>query len=183
LRTDPESRSRWITFIGLALAVIVIDQLTKLWVDSSFQLAATHPVPGTEAPTPLIGEFVRIAKSYNAGGIFGLFGNSALVLAVASLVVIGLIVLYEAREGTRSWWLTIALALLLGGAVGNFIDRIRIGWVIDFVDMGIGDARFYTFNVADSAISIALLLLIVLAVFRDRLTRPVRPTPPAAQDA
>lgn len=183
MRTGSDLRSRWITFIGLALAVIVIDQLTKLWVDASFQLAATHPVPGTEAPTPLIGDFVRIAKSYNAGGIFGLFGNSALVLAVASLVVIGLIVLYEAREGTRSWWLTIALALLLGGAVGNFIDRIRIGWVVDFVDMGIGDARFYTFNVADSAISVALLLLIALAFFRDRLTRPARATPPAVQDA
>ena len=61
--------------------------------------------------------------------------------------------------------------MLLGGAIGNFIDRIRLGWVVDFVDMGIGDSRFYTFNVADSAISIALLLLIVIALFGERLTR------------
>ena len=169
--TDTQTRARWITFIGLALAVIVVDQLTKLWVDANFQLASIHPVPGTEAPTNVLGDIVRIAKSYNTGGIFGLFGNSAIVLALASLVVIGLIVLYQAREGVRSWWLTVALALLLGGAVGNFIDRIRIGGVIDFVDFGIGDTRFYTFNVADSAISIALFLLIVLAIFGKRLTR------------
>jgi signal peptidase II len=61
--------------------------------------------------------------------------------------------------------------LLLGGAIGNFIDRIRFGYVIDFVDMGVGDKRFFTFNVADSAISIALLLLIILALFHERLTR------------
>ena len=166
-----QTRLRWITFVGLALAVIVVDQLTKLWVDANFQLASIHPVPGTEAPTNVLGDIVRIAKSYNTGGIFGLFGNSAIVLALASLVVIGLIVLYQAREGVRSWWLTVALALLLGGAVGNFIDRIRIGGVIDFVDVGIGDTRFYTFNVADSAISIALFLLIVIAIFGKRLTR------------
>ena len=69
--------------------------------------------------------------------------------------MIGLIVVYEWREGTRSWLLTLALGLLLGGAIGNFIDRLRFGYVIDFVDMGIGDSRFYTFNVADAAISIA----------------------------
>jgi signal peptidase II len=171
LTPESQTRSRWITFIGLALAVIVVDQLTKLYVDANFQLASTHPIAGTEAPTPVIGDLIRIAKSYNSGGIFGLFGNSAIVLAAASLAVIGLIVLYQRREGQRSWWLTIALALLLGGAVGNFIDRIRIGWVIDFVDFGIGDSRFYTFNVADSAISIALFLLIVLALFHERLAR------------
>ena len=114
---------------------------------------------------------MRIAKSYNSGGIFGLFGNSAPVLALSSVIVIALILLYQAREGTGSWLLTIALALLLGGAIGNFIDRVRLGWVVDFVDMGIGDWRFYTFNVADSAISTALLLLILIALFRERLTR------------
>lgn len=171
MTTNSQLRARWITFFGLALAVIIIDQLTKLYVDANFELASIHPMPGTEAPTPILGDIVRIAKSYNSGGIFGLFGNSAIVLAFASLVVIGMILLYEWREGTRSWWLTVALALLLGGAIGNLIDRIRIGWVIDFVDFGIGDSRFYTFNVADSAISIALLLLILLALFRERLVR------------
>ena len=91
---------------------------------------------------------------------------TAPILAVASLVVIGILVVVQARSGPRASWLTtVALGLLLGGAIGNLIDRIRYGYVIDWVDMGIGDWRFYTFNVADSAISIAIVLLLLTAIF------------------
>lgn len=169
---DSPSRRRWALFLGLAVIVIVADQISKTWIDVNFALASTHPLPGGEQPTAIIGDFVRIAKSYNTGGIFGLFGNSAIALALASTLVIAMIVVYEWREGKRGGWLlTVALGLLLGGALGNFTDRIRYQHVIDFVDMGIGDWRWYTFNVADSAISIALLLLVVLSVFGDRITR------------
>jgi len=74
-------------------------------------------------------------------------------------VIIG----YEARAG-RSRYLTVTLGLLLGGALGNLADRVRLGHVVDFVDAGIGDLRFYTFNVADAAISAAILLLLILAI-------------------
>ena len=167
-----ESRRRWLIFIGLAVLVLIVDQASKLWVDANFDQASVHPLPGQPQPTPVIDGLVRIAKSYNTGGIFGLFGDSAVVLAIASTVVIALIVLYQYREGTRgSWLLTVTLGLLLGGALGNFIVRIRYEHVIDFVDMGIGEWRWYTFNVADSAISLALLGLIVLSLFGDRLNR------------
>ncbi len=168
-----ERRRRWAVFLTIAIVVIVLDQLSKGWIDANFVLASPYPVPGGSQPTPIIGDFVRIAKSYNTGGIFGLFGNSALILAVASTFVIGMIVVYQWREGMRpgGWLLTIALGLLLGGALGNFIDRIRHEHVIDFVDMGIGTWRWYTFNVADAAISIALVLLIVITIFGTRLTR------------
>lgn len=171
MRALSEKHWRWLAFAVIAVVVIVADQLSKMYIDANFELASVHPSAGGAAPTNVIGDLVRIAKSYNDGGIFGLFGNSAIVLALSSLIVIGLIVVYEWREGGRSWLLTLALGLLLGGAIGNFIDRIRLGYVIDFVDMGIGDARFYTFNVADSAISTALLLLILIALFHERLAR------------
>ena len=165
-------RRRWVAFFGLAILVIVADQVSKAWVDVNFPLASPHPLAGGNEPTPVIDGLVRIAKSYNTGGIFGLFGNSAIVLAMASTVVIALIFVYQWREGMRgTWLLTVTLGLLLGGALGNFIDRIRFGHVIDFVDMGIGDWRWYTFNVADSAISIALLLLILLSFFGERINR------------
>ena len=154
------------------------DQASKAWIDANFAEASVHAVPGTAQPTPVIDGFVRIAKSYNTGGIFGLFGNSATVLALASTVVIALIVAYQWREGTRGpWLLTVALGLLLGGAIGNFVDRVRHGAVIDFVDMGIGDWRWYTFNVADAAISTAILLLILLSLFGERLTRRLEHAP------
>lgn len=171
MTTLSERARRWLVFSGLAALVVIVDQLSKLYVDANFAIASVHPLPGGSAPTPIIGDLVRIAKSYNNGGIFGLFGNSAPLFAISSLAVIVVILLYEGREGVRSWLLTIALGLLLGGAIGNLIDRIRLGWVVDFVDMGIGNTRFYTFNVADSAISIALVLLIFIALFRERLTR------------
>jgi signal peptidase II len=177
----PERRFRWITFFGLAGVIIVADQLSKMWIDANFELASPYPVPGGTQPTPIIDGFLRIAKSYNTGGIFGLFGDSALILATASTVVIAMIVVYQWREGMRDGrLLTLGLGLLLGGALGNFIDRIRYQHVIDFVDMGLGDWRWYTFNVADAAISVALLLLILITIFGARLTRGRSHAPQAA---
>jgi signal peptidase II len=159
-------RRRWLAFAGLAAIVVVADQLSKAWVHASL-------VPG-RPPVEILGDVVRFIYGQNRGGIFGLFGDSATLLGLASTVVIALIVVYMAREGTRAHWLlTLALGLLLGGALGNLIDRLRLGYVIDWVDMGIGDLRWYTFNVADAAISCALLVLILIALFGNRLPAPV----------
>jgi signal peptidase II len=158
-----EARGRLLVFFAIAIVVIIADQISKAWIRATLVYG--------DHPTPVIGDLVRIVFSQNRGGIFGLFGESALPLAAGSLVVIGLIVVYEWREGAHSWMLTVALGLLLGGAIGNLIDRIAYGYVTDFIDVGIGTSRFYTFNVADSAISTALFLLIVYALFHDRIAR------------
>jgi len=71
--------------------------------------------------------------------------------------------------------MSVALGLLLGGAVGNLIDRFRFGYVLDFVDLGIGALRWYTFNVADAAISASILLLLLTAVLGERLSAVTRP--------
>ena len=78
-------------------------------------------------------------------------------------MVIGLIVWYHARSG-RNLLISIALGLLLGGALGNLVDRVRFGYVVDWVDAGIGTIRFWTFNVGDAAISVAILLLLLIAL-------------------
>jgi signal peptidase II len=132
----------WALFGSLAAAVVVADQLSKAWIDSTFALASPFaPAGSAGAPTPVLGDLVRIAKSYNDGGIFGLAGDSAPVLAVASLGVIAVIVWVEARQGRGDPLLSVALGLLSGGALGNLADRLRYGHVIDFVDMGLGDVR------------------------------------------
>ncbi|MDQ3871888.1 MAG: signal peptidase II [Chloroflexota bacterium] len=166
----PGRSGRWLLFATLAGGVLVIDQASKGWVESAFRVASTRgSSPGLAPPTPILGDFVRIAKTYNDGGIFGLFGSSAPVLALASLLVIGLIVLYQARTvATAPVLLTATLGLLLGGAVGNLVDRLRFGHVIDFVDMGVGGFRWYTFNVADASISIAVVGLVALSLMGDR---------------
>jgi signal peptidase II len=111
----------------------------------------------------VLGDFVRLVFNKNSGALFGLFRENAVLFGLLSLGVIGLIVAYHARVG-RSLYLSIALGLLLGGALGNLTDRLRLGYVIDFVDMGIGDFRWYTFNVADAAISTAIVMLVAAAI-------------------
>ncbi|MDP8905417.1 MAG: signal peptidase II [Chloroflexota bacterium] len=160
---------RWLAFGVIAATVWLADQVSKAWIAANFGPSAPG-APGAGAPTPVVGDFVRISVTHNTGGIFGLFGGSAAVLALASIFVVGLIIVYQARQGVRSHWLlTVALALLLGGALGNLTDRLRFGYVLDFVDVGIGDVRWYTFNVADAAISSALVLLVLITVLGDRL--------------
>jgi signal peptidase II len=147
----------WIAFFGIAAAVIVADQLSKAWIVAEFPFGE---------PVEVLGAWLRIWYVANSGALFGLFRDQALLFAILSLGVIGLIVWFHGHAVRGSGWLaTIALGLLLGGAVGNLVDRVRFGHVVDFVDMGFpGGWRFYTWNVADAAITISILLLLVMAV-------------------
>jgi signal peptidase II len=146
--------AHWFLFFGLAISVLVLDQLTKAWLTSRLS-------PG-EVMT-ILGDYIRLVYSQNSGALFGLFRDNALLFGVVSLFVIGLIVAYHRQVG-RSLYLSIALGLLLGGALGNVTDRLRLGYVVDFVDIGIGNLRWYTFNVADAAISLAIVMLIAAAL-------------------
>ena len=146
--------ARWPIFIGLAIAVLIADQLAKAWLVSIL-------APGQRSE--VVGTYVRFVHTQNTGAIFGLFRDQAILFALVSIGVVGMIIWFHASAG-RNTLLSIALGLLLGGALGNMTDRFRYGYVVDFVDLGIGDLRWYTFNVADAAISCALLLLL-LSVF------------------
>ncbi len=148
------SAGRWILFAGLALLVVVLDQLSKAWVVG--QLA-----PG--GGMVVIDGLLNVVHGQNSGMLFGLLPQSAPAFALVSLVVTGFIVVYHWRAG-RGLVTTVALALLLGGAIGNLLDRLNHGYVIDWVDMGIGSVRFWTYNIADAGITIAIVLLIVMAL-------------------
>ena len=145
----------WGWFLGLAALVLVADQLTKAWLTSFL-------APGESVR--VMDDLLRLVHGQNAGGLFGLLQGQALPFALVSLIVVGLIVGYHARSG-RNPYLSVTLGLLLGGALGNLLDRLRLGYVVDFVDAGIGSVRWYTFNVADAAISLAILLLLAASLF------------------
>jgi signal peptidase II len=147
--------ARWAVFIGVAVGVVVLDQLSKAWLVASID-------PGEAIQ--VLGDYLRLIFSQNSGALFGIFRDQALVFGLVSLGVVTLIVWYHARSG-RSLYLSIALGLLLGGALGNLVDRFRLGYVVDWIDMGIGSLRFWTFNVADAAVSTAILLLVLMALF------------------
>ena len=153
--TDAPAGRRRIALLVFALIAFTIaasDQLLKRWIVAHY----------TEEPSPVIGDWFRIHFIHNGGGLFGLFQGSALIFALITIGVVAVLVSLEIGSGWRSWLVTLTLALLLGGALGNFIDRIRLGYVVDFADIGIGTSRFYIFNIADSAVTIAMILMFVL---------------------
>jgi signal peptidase II len=149
------SAGRWALFAGIATAIVVLDQLSKGWI-----VANLDPGEGMV----ILGEWLRLVHGQNSGILFGMLPQSAPIFALVSLGVTALIVVYHAKAG-HGIVTTIALGLLLGGAIGNLIDRVHYGYVVDFVDMGIGSWRFYTYNLADACITTAIVLLIVMAVF------------------
>lgn len=154
-RPGPSLR-RWLLFATLAVGVLVADQATKVWITTSL-------TPG-QAPVEVLDSWLRIVYWTNSGILFGLLPQSGPAFAVVSIVVVGLIGLYHAKAA-RGIVTTLALGLLLGGALGNLVDRLRFGAVIDWVDMGIGQWRFFTYNIGDAAISTAIALLLLMAVF------------------
>jgi signal peptidase II len=149
------SLRRWALFGVIAASVVGLDQLAKSWIVANL---------GVGEGIAIVGDWVRIVHWRNTGILFGMLPQSAGAFAIVSIAVAGLIVAYHARAG-RGLLVTIALGLLLGGALGNLVDRLRYGAVVDFVDMGIGAWRFYTYNLADAAITTSLVLLIAMALF------------------
>ena len=152
---------RRVTLGLIALGVIAVDRGSKMLVDG-MDLAAPHQVIGT---------FLQIIRGENRGGLFGIVQGSAPLLAVLSIGVIGALVIHHERERMPQVTpLTVGVALLIGGAIGNLIDRLAFGYVLDFIDMGVGSLRFWTFNIADAGISLGIVILLVDTLWRSRST-------------
>lgn len=148
-------KARW--FWPLAIALLVADCATK-------RAAETHLPVGE--PQPVVGEVVRLTLSYNTDAAMGmkLGGDgrgSRYVLAglsIAALLVLG--VLYR-KTGQSDRRRAVGVALVVGGAIGNLVDRLRSGaGVVDFIDLGVADVRFWTFNIADVGITLGALVLL-----------------------
>jgi signal peptidase II len=145
---------RGLLFLGLAALVVVLDQIMKRLAEERLERTGIRSVP-----VPLVGDYLRLTYVENRGAAFGLLQDQTAFFVFVGLVVVGVIAAsyrYLPRSGFR---LHLALGLQLGGAIGNLIDRIRQGYVVDFVDFGYRSNWWPVFNVADSAIVIGVLLL------------------------
>jgi signal peptidase II len=150
---------RSLPYLALIAAVVVLDQLAKALVVRSI---------GLHDYVPLVDGLASLSHVRNHGAAFGLLSDwnlpyQSLLLSVLSVAALGAIAPDFIRLPAAARLPRTALALVLGGAVGNVVDRLRLGYVVDFVDIGIGGFRWYTFNVADAAISTALVMLFALA--------------------
>ena len=145
----------------VAVLVIVIDQIVKLAVSTALPLGgAWSPLSG---PNP----FFQIAHVANTGVAFGLFRNLGIVFIIVPLIISGIIIFYAWRLRPDQLFMALALGLTLGGALGNVIDRIRLGYVIDYFDIGVGSLRNAS-NFADWAIVLGVILLAVATLLDER---------------
>ena len=151
-------------FVALIILVIVLDQAVKYWVVSSFTLYESLPViPG----------FFSLTYLTNTGAAFGLLAGrpaawrQVFFVGVAVVALAAIAFLYR-KLRRDSVWYGVALGLIAGGAIGNLIDRIRLGSVIDFLDVYVGTHHWPAFNVADSAITVGVTLFLVVNIFFDK---------------
>ncbi len=147
-----------VLFLAIAVLVILLDQLTKGWIITTMRLHEAFPV---------IDGFFNIIYVRNPGAAFGFLAGASSVfrsvffLAV-TLAAILLILHYLRQTKVEEISLQLSLALILAGAVGNLIDRVRFGEVVDFLDVYVGTYHWPAFNVADAAITTGAALLLIL---------------------
>jgi signal peptidase II len=151
-----------LVWLLLSVLVIILDQWTKsIAVDALDYLTPVAVLPG-----------LNWTLVHNEGGAFSFLSNHGgwqrwFFLIVASAVTIALVE-WLRRTARRQWVLCLPLALLIGGAIGNLIDRARLGYVIDFVDVYYGTWHWPAFNVADSGITVGIVMLIAYEIFGRR---------------
>lgn len=153
-----------VTAFAFAILVVVLDQLTKAWILSGLDLREAGRV---EILPPIL-NFTWVE---NRGVSFGLFGDGSArwMLSLFSIIVAGVLGWWALRADRRL--LISAIGLVMGGAIGNVIDRIRFGFVVDFIDFSGTRVFPWVFNVADSAITVGVLLLILDSVLSERAAK------------
>jgi signal peptidase II len=147
---------RWLLPAALGLLVFTGDQLSKAWV-----VAELGPEPSLRAIS-LGPPWLNLVYGQNAGVAFGLFQNAPQIFTITSiLITAGAVYAYVFHLPNRAAWVQVSMGLILGGAVGNIVDRLRLGSVVDFVSVG----WWPVFNLADSAISVGVTALAAYLIF------------------
>lgn len=142
-------------YLAITIAIIILDVWTKALVLARIDLHEAIPV---------IPNFFQLVHVRNTGAAFGLGANAAsklvpILLNVGAIAVFCVVVVYALRTAVTDRVLQTGLHLILGGAIGNLLDRFRFGYVVDFLDVYVGNYHWPAFNVADSAICIGIALL------------------------
>jgi signal peptidase II len=152
---------QWLALVAVAAAAVAGDQVTKHVVRSNLRIDESAHV---------IGPF-SIHRVQNSGIAFGLFSSATAVVTLLTAAAVGWMIVFFARSGSRHPVLPAALGLLIGGSLSNLVDRVRLGHVTDFLDIGWWPA----FNLADSFIVIGVAILLAALTAADR---PRRQAPP-----
>jgi signal peptidase II len=155
-------KNKYIKLVVVGGIIILLDQFSK-------ELILRY-LPFNKSIAVIRG-FFNITHILNPGGAFGLMANlspilRSIIFLFISSVAVGLIFYFYKKTPAQHSWLAAAFALILGGAIGNLIDRIRFGMVIDFLDFYVGNLHWPAFNVADSAISVGIGIFLYHLIFK-----------------
>ena len=146
----PSANSMYLVLV--AILVIFADQASKILVEKRMEVGQSIPI---------VADFFRLTFVRNAGGAFGISLGGEWFYLVASIVAIVFIFLYFRRMSAMGAGPQISLAMILGGALGNLVDRLRYGTVTDFLDFGIGRLRWPVFNLADAAVTVGIVVFLL----------------------
>jgi signal peptidase II len=142
-------------FFSISAIVLLFDQATKLWVDASMRLYQSIE----------LNSFFQLTYLRNSGAAFSFLSDAGgwqrWFFVGLSLIVSVVIAVWVARLPANDKWMAVSLTLILGGALGNAIDRILYGYVIDFIDVFYGGWHWPAFNIADSAICIGVVMMLL----------------------
>ncbi len=138
----------------VAVVIALSDQWTKAIVRGSFVLGESRPV---------IDGFFSLAYVRNTGAAWGILGGQNTSLTILSIVMLIVMVVFRRSFLGNTWEHRLALGLMIGGIIGNLLDRVRLGWVTDFFDFYIGDWHWPAFNIADAAICTGVGIYIISA--------------------
>jgi signal peptidase II len=139
-----------------ALAILVADQLSKGFVVAAVALGEQ---------VRLFGDIVQVWHVQNRGAAFSLLQGGSILFLVVSVLSLGMVAYFHRSLRQRGLWVHLVLGIILGGTLGNFVDRLRQGYVTDWISVGIGDLRWPTFNVADSSIVVGIGVLVLYLLF------------------
>lgn len=163
-------RGRLSTGLPVAAATLVLDQLSKWWVLERLFALPAPITPASRAAPVEVTSFFDIALVWNFGVSFGFMGGDTALarwgLAALALAIVAWLAHWLSRSARL--WQGIAIGLVIGGAIGNVVDRLRFGAVADFLHFHAMGYSFWVFNVADSAITVGVVLLLIDGVFADR---------------
>ncbi|KPF81381.1 signal peptidase II [Brevundimonas sp. AAP58] len=160
-------RIAWAAY-GFALVVVIMDQITKAMILGSVDVPDANMIPPGYLFAEIIPGVLSFTMVRNTGVSFGLFGGGEArwFLSAFSIVVAGALAWWAMKAERRL--LVTAIGLVIGGAIGNVIDRVRFGYVVDFIDFSATGLFPWVFNVADSAITVGVALLILDSVISER---------------
>lgn len=145
------------TTVVVTLLILAIDQLTKYLIAAKMTIGDSYTV---------IPHFLNITSHRNNGAAWGILSGKMGFFVIITLIILAILIIFYIKEAKGNLFMQIALSLLFAGAIGNFIDRLLHGEVVDFIDTNIFGYDFPIFNVADSSLTVGVIFIII-ALLKD----------------